>query len=667
MRALLRWRERLAFHPPPVPPGAVWVHAASLGEGRAADALLRAIRATRPALVTLRTATSPAVLGPGGPPGRAHLVAPLPYDLPGVVDRWLDAVRPGVLVLVEGELWPVLLAACARRGIAVVAVGARPGHGAARFARLAPRLWSRTTSAITQWWVTDDAVAALRTLVPGARLAVTADLKREPAEPVDLGLERPVIVAGSTRPGDEQAVLAAWRRLGPRPRLVLAPRHPERFDALRTWLDTLPEAHARRSAGPTPAATEVLLLDTLGELAGAYAHADAAFVGGTFDAELGGHSPAEAAAWGLPVIRGPCHHANDWGGVRSVEAPTPAHLGDAFAAALVLGRTEPPPRPDLQPVVDSVLERRRTPGPRGVARPWARPLVPLWRLATALDRAVARPRTAPLPVVSVGALTAGGAGKTPAVREVARLLASLGHRPVLIARGHGRGPGPALRVAGDVGDELAMLAGEGLMVVSCPDRAAAVARGKADGATVAVLDDGFQHHRLNRDLDIVVYDPEDTDPAQGALLPAGNAREPLQALGRAHLLWLTGPGDQPAFHGPVVRSRVEVVGWTREGRPCPPAVGPVRLVCGVARPARVVRTLVADGVDLRDAVAFPDHHRFRRDALEALLSRGLPLVTTAKDAPRWPAAIPVTVVHTRAVLEDPAPVLASLRERVGLP
>jgi 3-deoxy-D-manno-octulosonic-acid transferase len=310
----------------------VWVHGASVGESLAALPLHDALRARGFAtLASTTTVTGRAVLGER----RGDLPVGLaPLDHPWCTARALDRARPRALVLVETELWPSWTAAAARRGIPVIAVSARlsdrsfPRYRRFAFA-LRPTL--RRLAAVGAR-SPEDAERFVALGVPAERVEVTGDLKleptREPPRPagdIEAFLaDRPLFVAGSTHLGEETAALAALAALERADRgaaLVLAPRHPARFDEVeRIVRDAGRRLHrrSRLAGGARLGAGEVLLLDTLGELAGVYALARVSFVGGSL-VPRGGHNVLEVVVAGSPVLFGP-HTENARAGVELVLA-----------------------------------------------------------------------------------------------------------------------------------------------------------------------------------------------------------------------------------------------------------------------------------------------------------------------------------------------------------
>ncbi len=311
--------------PADAPQGALWLHAVSVGEVGVAATVARALPPELPLLVTTITPTGQAQAQKSFA-GRA-VVTYLPFDLGWLLRRFLARLEPRALVLVEGDHWPLLLSLLRRRGRPVVVINGRVSdRGFARLrwlARTLPRLLGAFYTPVTRFGV-QTAADRERLLALGVlpeRVAVTGNLKFEAPEPArkpelerllaQLAGGRPVLVAGSTMPGEEEAVLAAFQLAGAGARalLVLAPRHPERFDEVARLIARSGLALVRRrellaggpAAEPSPA---VLLLDTLGELAGLYRGALAAFIGGTL-VPRGGHNPLEPARFGVAVVAGP--------------------------------------------------------------------------------------------------------------------------------------------------------------------------------------------------------------------------------------------------------------------------------------------------------------------------------------------------------------------------
>ena len=312
-------RERLGLVPQ-VEPGAVWLHAVSLGETRAATALVEALRQRRPQmrlLLTHGTAT-------GREAGKALLRAGdrqswLPLDTPGAVRRFLLRTRPAVGVLMETEIWPNLLHGAARQGVPMVLANARLSERSARRGERFAALMRPAAAAVAEVLAqTQDDAGRLR--AAGARSVVLAGNLKFDVRPAPALLERgrrwhaaigrPVLLAAITREGEEALLMREWAGVpGPRPFLIVVPRHPQRFDAVEALLAAAGLRVARRSAwGDTPPdealEADAWLGDSLGEMPQYYASADVALLGGSF-MPLGGHNLIEAAACGCPIVTGP--------------------------------------------------------------------------------------------------------------------------------------------------------------------------------------------------------------------------------------------------------------------------------------------------------------------------------------------------------------------------
>ncbi len=313
--------ERFGRYDAPAVPGALWIHAVSLGETRAAEILVRALRARDPSLrllLTHGTATGRAegerLLQPG------DRQAWLPWDTPGAVARFLEHFRPSAGVLMETEVWPNLAALCAQRGVPLALANARLSDKSLRQAmRLRVLAQPAYASLAAVWAQTED--DAQRLTEAGARVsAVMGNLKfdAEPA-PALLAAGRawraccggPVLMFASSREGEEDAFLreAAARR-GQGLHWLLVPRHPQRFDQVAALAAQAGLSVSRRSAwgdaGPDAGAlqADIWLGDTLGEMPLYYGLSDVALLGGSF-APLGGQNLIEAAACGCPVVMGP--------------------------------------------------------------------------------------------------------------------------------------------------------------------------------------------------------------------------------------------------------------------------------------------------------------------------------------------------------------------------
>ncbi|CCD96691.1 Tetraacyldisaccharide 4'-kinase (Lipid A 4'-kinase) [Bradyrhizobium sp. ORS 375] len=272
-----------------------------------------------------------------------------------------------------------------------------------------------------------------------------------------------------------------------------------------------------------------------------------------------------------------------------------------------------------------------------------------------------------VPVICVGNYHVGGAGKTPTVLALTAVLRELGEHPVVLSRGYGgRLPGPvpvdpAAHEAADVGDEPLMMAAHVPVVVS-RDRADGVGLAKAQGASLILMDDGFQNPSISKDLALIVIDGA-RGLGNGQVFPAGPLRAPLPPqLARTDALLVIGRGEA----GEAVASRVAAAGkpvFRAQLQPDARVVAalagrPILAFAGIGDPQRFFRTLRASGLEIKAERAFPDHHTYTRDEIEALAEtaarEALTLVTTEKDLARLrvrgvdqpalaPIAFPVTL------------------------
>jgi 3-deoxy-D-manno-octulosonic-acid transferase len=338
-----RYRSAVRTRPP-----TLWIHAVSLGETRAVAPLVQRIlheRPDLPLLLTHMTAT-------GREAGRALfgdrvMQAWLPYDIPFAVRAFLRHFEPCVGVLVETELWPNLVAQCARTRIPLFLVNARMSErSAAGYARIAAL--SRTMLGSLAGVAAQTAADAQRLTDLGAReVTVTGNLKFDLAIPESMrvagaelrariGHDRLVWIAGSTRDGEEALIVDALgsdiaKALPSNALTIIVPRHPQRFDAVATLLRERNIAYVRRSENlPVGGATTVLLGDSMGEMLAYYAAADVAFVGGSL-LPFGGQNLIEPIALGVPTLIGP--HTFNFAEVsrQAIDAGAAARVANASA------------------------------------------------------------------------------------------------------------------------------------------------------------------------------------------------------------------------------------------------------------------------------------------------------------------------------------------------
>jgi len=532
-----------------------------------------------------------------------------------------------------------------------------------------------------------------------------------PASPVAAYLEaylktgRPakVWIAASTMPpaeaGDvdeDDEVIAAFRNLAeryPDLLLILAPRKPERFEVVAQKLEAAGLRCVRRSrmteqagdpGGGQMRLPHVLLLDTIGELSGLFAFADVVFMGGTL-ARRGGHNILEPACFGKAVIVGPhmenfrdvaeqfravgacleIGEAAELAGVVNQLLRAPARAADIGRIALKCAAAR---RGATARAVEEVrrIHQRHLPGYRPAwpwfALRWALSLI--WILGTRRRQAadLRGQRQIDAPVISVGNLTMGGTGKTPCVLRLAEILKQSGWKPGILTRGYRRSSpeahtvlaaGAAIRPEHS-GDEPQILVRSRLAPVGIgADRYQTGMQLRHEfGADVLLLDDGFQHLKVARDVDIVLIDA--LDPfGGGAVFPLGRLREPMDGLARAGLIIISRSDiadtagaiehtvRQWNDRAPVFRAWTQAVAWVenRSGRQFALAERPFEraaVFCGLGNPQSFRRTLERMGVVPVDWFEYSDHHRYRPQELErisvqARAKGATALLTTEKD------------------------------------
>ncbi|GAB4510519.1 MAG: lipid IV(A) 3-deoxy-D-manno-octulosonic acid transferase [Sulfuricaulis sp.] len=321
------WRripERFGFVDTLPPPRAIWIHAVSVGEVRAAAPLVQELSVRYPEyplLITTMTPTGSAQVRELFGGSVAHCYAP--YDYPSAVRRFLDRTQPAMMIVMETELWPNIFHLCRERGVPVFVTNVRMSESSMRkyqrFASLA-----RATLQQVSRFAAQSPSDAQRLLTLGANpetVEVTGSIKfeinlgasmREAAEVLRItwGQDRPVWLAASTHESEEEMVLTALAQLKKQARfanmlLVLVPRHPERFAAVaRLCRKNYRIALRSENRGALDPSVEILVGDTMGELQLFFGAADVAFIGGSL-VPTGGHNLLEASAVGKPVVFGP--------------------------------------------------------------------------------------------------------------------------------------------------------------------------------------------------------------------------------------------------------------------------------------------------------------------------------------------------------------------------
>lgn len=328
------------------------------------------------------------------------------------------------------------------------------------------------------------------------------------------------------------------------------------------------------------------------------------------------------------------------------------------------------------------------PPARPPTRPMLAPLTPLYRLALALREAGLRSGLRPVrhlswPVVSIGNLSTGGAGKTPLTIALAQALTRRGLYVDVLSRGYGRMSRDPARVdprgtAEEFGDEpLEIARATGVPVYMAAQRYEAGLLAERDAekqsSCIHLLDDGFQHRQLHRDIDILLLNSGDL---KDRLLPAGNLREPLGAMHRASCIAIPAEDHE-------LEAELKTRGWQgeiwriRRRMEVPRIDGPVIAFCGIARPEQFFQGLENAGLQLAARIAFPDHHRYTQGDLDRLRdtarnASAAVFVTTEKDRVRLgkfsadlSAAAPIQTARLRVEVDNEASAIDWLSATLG--
>lgn len=336
------------------PPGRLlWLHGVSVGESVALLSLAERARATRPDLTILATTGTRAAaetMARRLPAGAIHQYAPM--DTPGAARAFIDHWRPDLGVFVESEIWPNLLRTAKAGGARLALLSARMSESSARRWRRVPASARAVFGAFDLVLARDDhETARLESL--GARVDGLIDLKfgaaplpRDDAEVEHFRgrwRDRLVILAASTHPGEDELMLRAFGRVREIAAavLIIAPRHPERGEAIAALARDAGFRVARRSTETDPGEAAVFVADTIGELGAWYAMADVTLVGGSWVGGVGGHNPLEPARAGCPIIAGP--HTEAWPVFGELTCRDAALVvtADDLAMAMSLAWTDP--------------------------------------------------------------------------------------------------------------------------------------------------------------------------------------------------------------------------------------------------------------------------------------------------------------------------------------
>ena len=685
--------------------GAIWFHAVSVGEVLSLVELLRQLRAERPSVQLFVSTTTLA--------GRATAEQKLadladgvfyaPIDYRSIVRRVLRQLRPSLVVVLETEIWPNLYREAKRSGASLLIVNGRISDRA--LPRYRRRSWFfRHVLAQPDAILVQTEEDARRYAIAGAppkRVRVGGNLKYDFTPPAsgiapdiadflrEAGVDK-VCIAASTMPpaaaGDvdeDDAVIEAFREVcGARPGLllILAPRKPERFDIVAEKLSRAGVAFTRRTSLKPLSLPGVLLLDSIGELAGLFERAAVVFMGGTL-AMRGGHNILEPAYFGKPIIVGP--HMENFAAIAEefhrAKALTliqrPSELAGAISELLENGSAAGELARALahskrgvtariaSAVWDGFSEGVPSPLHKLPARVVLTPLSWIWRAGHRINVALslAAQQSLETPVISIGGLTMGGVGKSPMVAHLAARLREAGRNPAILTRGYKRKSAePIVLIPRGQSAGLNLTGDEAQMFLRAGDAHVGIGRSRYDvgllmeqrfAPGVFLLDDGFQHLRLRRQQDIVLIDG--LNPFGGGVFPIGRSREPAHGLARATALVVT--RAEPGRHNtglerqlrrysaaPIFRCRVAPREWvdvsSTLGIPVADAgFKKVAAFCGLGNPRSFWSTLEELKLDLVFHWAFGDHHSYRPGELQRLLAQAQDcgaeaLVTTEKDA-----------------------------------
>ncbi len=736
LRARGYWRtlpQRLGFLPRSfrqTGPGAIWLHAVSVGEIAGCVEFLRLLRADFPnsrLFVSTSTLAGRATAG-DKLRGLSDGIFYAPLDYVCMVRHVLRMLKPSVLVIAETEIWPNLLRETRRTGAAIALVNGRISDRAlSRYRKLA-WFFSAVLPAVDVILAQSEEMRERFVELGASALQVRAGgnfkYDFEPssaaaASPIRqlIARTRPekIWIAASTMPPDEDdAVIAAFRELArshSRLLLILAPRKPATFDESAAKLASAGIRYLRRSnlqENDTVELPGALLLDSIGELSGLFSAADVVFMGGTL-VDRGGHNILEPALFAKPVVMGP--HMENFRAIATdflvadacVEIPNAAALAgaigkllDSSEAAREIGRrayacaqarrgASERAAQVVREVYDSHLPHFRH---AALLEALAWPLSRAWMSGarSRYESNLRQQRCIDAPVISVGNLSMGGTGKTPCVLRVAELLKGRGDSPGILTRGYARvSPDKILALAAGAklpaertGDEPQIFLRSGIAPVGIGAdryRAGMLLRHKF-AVNPLVLDDGFQHVQLARDVDIVLIDA--LDPlGGGGVFPLGRLREPFSAIARADVVLITraqfsdlAPAIERAIRqwnprAPVFRAALEPRAWVNSRDGARHAIGQppfqsAGVFCGLGNPQSFRRTLERLGVSPVCWFEFDDHHRYRAREFRHLQHQFVEcgadaMVTTEKDAVNLcdgaPVALPVYYLKVSMAIE----------------
>lgn len=745
----------------------IWIHGASVGEIVATSPLVKQIRKEmpeRPILVSAFTVGGYNMAKQIIPEADAIIYFPL--DLPFVAESLVKRIHPGVFMPVETELWPNFLRAIRERHIPVMMVNGRISEKSVKSYRYLYGIWDDMLNTVTRFCMQSSIDAEYITHLGADRdkifvtgntkfdqtyAEVTAEDLGKYREELGIGDAYPVIVAGSTHPGEEKVLFQAFqsvRKEYPDARLVIAPRKTTRADEIAKLASSYGYETGFRSVMKEESSSRksypVLLIDTIGELGRIYAIGDVVFVGGSFS-NTGGHNVLEPAAHAKPILVGPsmqnfkdsyallskvkaCKMVNNTTELthefldimknderrkamgeasmqvirenRGADVRSIMYLKDLLDLTAVPAKEYPVYPINTRNLTDEGGARLRhgdaviqyilqlAYGPDTPFFGWLllallRGMSYLYEFGVSCKLAmynsgIMHKEKLPCCVISIGNITVGGTGKTPTAQKMAGIVKAMGYRVVILNRGYRSHWGKEIGVVSN-GEKIFMTAYEAgdeayLMAKTLPGIPVIIGKNRAVtgryavekmNAEVIIMDDGYQHWQLERDLDVVLVDTLNMF-GNGCVLPRGTLREPLENLSRGNIFLLTKTDQSSKLSriqlrntiakynagAPVVESIhhpknfVEIADWykgiSNNYRGLEELRGKnVMVFSAIGNPSSFEQTLSSIGLNILEAVRYPDHHDYGMLEMQYINERAsslnaVAMVATAKDAVKIP-------------------------------
>ena len=745
----------------------IWIHGASVGEIVATSPLVKQIRQEmpdRPILVSAFTVGGYNMAKQIIPEADAIIFFPL--DLPFVAESMVKRIHPGVFMPVETELWPNFLRAIRERHIPVMMVNGRISEKSVKTYRYLYGIWDDMLSTVSRFCM-QSSIDADYIYSLGAdknKIFVTGNTKFDQTyaevtsedyarykEELGLCNSYPIIMAGSTHPGEEKALFDAFKKVREQyadARLVIAPRKVNRADEISKLASSYGfETGYRSKMLENPGLRKeypVVLLDTIGELGRIYAVGDVVFVGGSL-CKTGGHNVLEPAAHAKPIIVGPnmqnfkdsysllskvgaCKMVNNVAelanemldiignderrekmgaaSLQVIKENRGADIRSIHYLKELLDLTSVPSREYASYPIntrgindegggglrhsDAIIQYiyQIAYGPETPFYGWLilgflRGCSYLYEYGVRLKLAMynvglKKKEKLDCCVISIGNITVGGTGKTPTAQKMADLIKRMGYRVVILNRGYRSHWDKEIGVVSD-GNKIFMTAYEAgdeayLMAKTLPGIPVVIGKNRAItgkyaveklNAEVIIMDDGYQHWHLERDLDVVLVDTLNMF-GNGCVLPRGMLREPLENLNRGDLFLLTKTDQSSVLSrmqlrktierynakAPVVESVhhpknfVEIADWYKgitqnhmdlsglEGKD-------VMVFSAIGNPSSFEQTLSSIGLNIKEAVRYPDHHDYGMLEMQYISERAssqnaVAMITTSKDAVKIP-------------------------------